>query len=103
MVTFSRRTAKINAQFPSLSVVVAVQRDRVDGVILLAVAAAQQCSGCGDVQGDVALHFHGADDENSGGNQNRSAVIFGAGVDRGLERGGIEVVPVTLGAVVRML
>ena len=68
-------------------------------MILLAVAAAQQRAACGDMQGDVALQLHRADDECSGGNQHRSSAIGGAGVDGCLERSRIDRGLVALGAV----
>ena len=41
-VTFSALTAKRSAQLPSFEGGVAAERDGVDGVVLLAVGAAQQ-------------------------------------------------------------
>ena len=76
---------------------VAVQRDGVAGVVLLAVGAAEQLASGGDVQGDVALQFDGADDEHAGGDEHRAALVAIAGVDRGLDGRGVERVAVAFG------
>ena len=79
---------------------VAAEGDGVDGVVLLAVGAAEEFCGGGDVEGDVALEFGGADEEGAGGDEDRAAAVACAGVDGGLERGGVEGGAVALGSVV---
>ncbi len=79
---------------------VAAEGDGVDGVILLAVGAAEEFAGGGDVEGDVALELGGADEEGSGGDEDGAATVGGAGVDGGLECGGVEGGAVALGSVV---
>jgi hypothetical protein len=70
--------------------------DGVDSVILLAVRAAEQFAGGRDVEGYVALQLGGADDECASGNEHRAATVTGAGVDGGLERGGVDGCAVSL-------
>ena len=55
-------------------------------MVLLAVGAAEQLTLGRNVQGHVALHLDGADDEHSGGHQHGSALILMAGVDGSLHR-----------------
>jgi hypothetical protein len=64
---------------------VAGERDCVDRVILLAVAAAEYFSYGGDVEGDVAAKLDGADGEGSGGDKNRSASVAVTRIDCGLK------------------
>ena len=69
-----------------------MKRNRVDRVVLLAVGASQQLALRRQVQGDIAFHLDGPDDEHSGGHQDRAALVLIAGVNcclhgRGIERG----------------
>ena len=73
---------------------VAVKRNGICGVVLFAVAAAEQFSARRDAQRHVALHFNRADDEHARRHQHRAALVFGASVNRGLHRGGIEGRPI---------
>ena len=67
-----------------------MQRNRVDRVVLLAVGAPQQLALRRQVQGDIAFHLDGPDDEYAGGHQHRAALVVIAGVNRRLHRRGIE-------------
>jgi len=67
---------------------------------LLAIGNAQELALRGDVQGDVALELDGADDEYSCGDKDRATLVGGAGIDGGLDGGGVESLAIALGAVV---
>jgi len=69
---------------------VATKGDGVYGVILLAVGASKEFCGGGDVEGNVAFELGGANEEGSAGNEDGAATVCGAGVDGGLECGGVE-------------
>ena len=67
--------------------------------IMIGIAAAQQAAGGGDVQCDVALQLNGADNKVAGWDQDSTTFILGAGVDGGLNGGGVEGCAIALGAV----
>ncbi len=65
---------------------IAVKRDGVDGVILLAVGAAQQFSASCYTQSDIASEFERADEECARRNQDNAAALAMAFIDGGLHR-----------------
>ena len=85
---------------PSTEGGVAAEWDGVYGVVLLAVGAAEEFCGGGDVEGYVAFELGGADEEGPGGDEDGAPSVGGAGVDCGLEGGGVESGAVAFGSVV---
>src|SRR5258706_14874749 len=75
------------------------RRNAFPGGIMIGIAAAQQAAGGGNVQCDVALQFHGADNKVTGWDQDSATFILGAGVDGGLNGGGVKGCAIALGAV----
>ena len=78
---------------------VAVQRNCVDRMVLLAVSTAQQGSRGRDMKCHVALQFYGADGECSRWNQDCSTAVACAGVDCSLNCSRIDGGLIALGAV----
>ena len=71
-------------------------------MILLAVSAAQQFSGGCNMQRHIALQLCRANDKYAGGNQHSAAAILVAGVNRGLQRRGVDSGAVSFRAKLRM-
>ena len=95
---FCALTAKISAQLPSSRVVSPCSGIASIAWYCLPSALPSSLPSRRQVQGDVALHLDGPDDEHPRRHQHRAALILVAGVDGRLHRRGIERDTVAFGA-----
>ena len=75
---------------------VAMQRNRIDGVILLAVRASEQRRTRSDMHRHIALQFCRADLEDARGHEHRAAAVARARIDRRLQRRGVQCLSIAL-------
>ena len=90
MVTLVALTGEQQRPIPVVQRGVSAERNRIHGVILLAVRAPKEFPRSRDMECHIALEFDCADLESAGRNQHRPASILMACIDRRLQRGGIE-------------
>src|SRR5690348_1488280 len=98
--TLDRKVIGLNREDqPDVAIIerrVSAQRNCIGCVILLAICASEQLPLSGDVQRHVTLHLNRADHKYTRGHENRSTLVLVAGIDRRLDRGGIETNAVAL-------